>query len=89
MTPEAAQLAIEAAREKNEFAYVEAVWLVLDEANRLRWMPWRRKRRVRLYQVVANLDIDDRLISEAVDMARHFLEEAGVASEPSGAREYA
>ena len=89
MTPEEASIAIDAAREKNEFSYVEAVGRALDEAERLRWFPWRRQLRLRLYQVVANLDIDDKLISEGVNTARSFLEKAGVACEPSIEREYA
>ena len=88
MTPEEAATAIETARQKDEFSYVEAVGRALDEAGRLRWFPWRRQLRIRFYQVIAELDSDDKLISEGVEIARRFLESHGVTCEPSAGRWY-
>jgi hypothetical protein len=88
MSPEEATRLIAEARARDEFAYVEAVAGVFDEAKRLRWLPWRRKLRFKLFQVVADLDGDDKLILEAVDEARRFLERHGIACEPSADREY-
>src|SRR4051794_36607817 len=88
MSPEDATRLIADAHAKNEFAFVEAVAEVLGEAKRLRWFPWRRELRIKLLQVVAALDGDDKLILEGVDEARRFLERSGIACEPSIGREH-
>jgi hypothetical protein len=88
VSPEEATKSIAEARAKDEFAYVSAVAEVLGEADRLRWFPWRRGLRVKLFQVVAVLDGDDKLIAEGVDEARRFLEKRGIPCEPSVERWY-
>jgi hypothetical protein len=83
VTPETALKKLEAARAVDEYVYAEAVAEVLDRAYRLRWLPWRRPRSIQLFQVVADLDIDDKVIAAGVDEARRYLERRGIPCEPS------
>jgi hypothetical protein len=88
MTADEAYAHVEAARHIDDYAYAHAVADVLDTASRLRWWPWSRRRSLSLFQVVADLDIDDKVISLAVDEARKYLEARGVACEPSSDKSY-
>jgi hypothetical protein len=86
VSPEESEKRIAEAKARDEFAYVTEVAAVLGRARRLRWFPWRRQLRIRLLQVVAELD--DYLIEEAVEEARRFLEKRGFPCEPSAKRVY-
>ena len=73
---------LDTAAERGEVAYVTAVGEICDEAERLLGRG-EDDSALALFRVVANLDIDDRLIEPAVDHARRLLEARGLASPPS------
>jgi hypothetical protein len=73
---------LDTAAERGEVAYVTSVAEICDEAERL-LKNGEDDAALALFRVVADLDIDDRLIEPAVDHARRLLEARGLGGPPS------
>jgi hypothetical protein len=75
------------AESRGEITFVTAVAEAMDRADALR-QTGDSNTAIRYLQAVAALDIDDKVISIAVDAARRTLEDAGIPCEPSIKSEY-
>ena len=75
------------ARKCGDVAYCKEVCIIADKADSL-MSSGKTAKALRLYRVIADLDMDDKLISEVVNHSRRVLEVYGATSPPSIGREY-